>query len=149
MLLGFGSYQASGGPGASIPLPSNSADAQAATDEGADAVHQPAREADAVIAPNGEKALREAPEFARYQRELAGWMAGDSDEENALETAGAALCDLARQLAVRPEELIIALRDGRPAPAVQEGTDRGARLSQARAHRYTLAVDQLLRCYFT
>ena len=131
-----------------LSIPSSSPVSDSASDAGADGELPLARETNVVNAPNSENLLRAAPEFAKYQRELAGWMSGDSDEENSLEAAGIALCAVARELAVRPEELLIVLRGGRPAPAVQEGTDRGARISQARAHRYTLAVDQLLRCYF-
>ena len=92
--------------------------------------------------------LRDAPEFARYERELALWLAGESHEETSLEAAGAALCVLARSMSIKPEELLIALRGGRPAPEIREGTDRGARESQARAHRYTLAINLLMESYF-
>jgi hypothetical protein len=48
---------------------------------------------------------------------------------------------------VLPEQLLVVIRDGRAAPVFQEGSDRAARESQARAHRYTLAVNLLLDCY--
>jgi hypothetical protein len=95
-----------------------------------------------------EETLRSSPEFLAYQHELALWLAGDIDEENSLAIAGAALCHVARGLDVQPEALLVALRGGRKAPEIQEGTDRIARASQARAHRYTLAVNLLMECYF-
>jgi hypothetical protein len=101
-----------------------------------------------VHSPTPEQTLRAAPEFARYQQELALWLSGESDEETSLESAGTALCAVARRLAVAPEALLIALRGGQPTAHVQEGTDRGARASQARAHRHTLAVHLLMKCYF-
>src|SRR3954470_8387136 len=92
--------------------------------------------------------LRASPELAEYRRELARWLSGEIQEEESLEAASTALCELAHSLAVPPEQLLIALRDGRGTPDVQEGTDRIARASQARAYRYTLAVNVLLKCYF-
>jgi hypothetical protein len=92
--------------------------------------------------------LRASPEMAEYRHELARWLSGDTEEEQSLEVASAALCQLAHRLAIQPEQLLITLREGRAAPEVQEGTDRAARASQARAFRYTLAVNMLLKCYF-
>ncbi len=98
-------------------------------------------------APTLENTLMTHLAFARYQQELALWLTGDADDDNALEDAGRALCRVAHELAVQPDQLLRVLRGGRTVPAVQEGSDRAARESQARAHRHTLAMNQLLQSY--
>ena len=94
------------------------------------------------------KALGAHPALVAYRNELALWLSGQVDDEQALEPAGTVLCEAARGLNMTPEQLLIAIRAGRPAPVFQEGSDRAARESQARAHRYTLAINLLLDCYF-
>jgi hypothetical protein len=88
-----------------------------------------------------------SPALDDYRRELALWLSGDAQEDERLVLTGAALCEIARELSVLPEQLLVVIRDGRAAPVCQEGSDRAARESQARAHRYTLAVNLLLDCY--
>lgn len=97
---------------------------------------------------DADAALTSSPAFATYKNELALWLAGAVEDEEGLVPAGAALCVVARDLKIQPESLLVAIRGGRPAPVFQEGSDREARESQARAHRYTLAVNLLLECYF-
>lgn len=97
--------------------------------------------------PKATTSLRSAAEFSSYQNELALWLSQDVDEETALQSAGEALCHVAKELGVSSESLLLELRDGRPVPTVQGGTDRSARSSQSRAQRLTMAVDLLLRCY--
>jgi hypothetical protein len=92
--------------------------------------------------------IEQNPAFVAYRSELALWLSGQVDDDQALVPAGTALCDVARGLNMTPEQLLIAIRGGRPAPVFQEGSDRAARESQARAHRYTLAINLLLDCYF-
>jgi hypothetical protein len=93
--------------------------------------------------------LHTSRELAEYRHELARWLAGEVEEEESLGVASAKLCTLAHDLSVQPEQLLIALRGGHSVPVVQEGTDRAARASQARAFRYTLAVNILLKCYYS
>lgn len=95
-----------------------------------------------------EKTLTAHPAFHAYRRELALWLSGDVDDDQALVPVGSALCEVARSLSMTPEQLLVTIRDGRPAPVGRDGTDRAARESQARAHRYTLAVNLLLDCFF-
>jgi hypothetical protein len=92
--------------------------------------------------------LEKTPAFITYRSELALWLSGQVDDDQALVPAGTALCEVARGLEMNAEQLLIAIRGGRPAPVFQEGSDRAARESQARAHRYTLAVNLLLDCYY-
>jgi hypothetical protein len=97
---------------------------------------------------SADRNLVATPEFARYQSELAIWLHGDAGNEDALVTTGAALCQRARLLGIRSEQLVILVRNGRRSPAVIEGTDRLARASQERTHRDTIAMSLLLTHYF-
>jgi hypothetical protein len=96
-----------------------------------------------------EQPITTFPEFSRYRRELGHWIARDADDLDDLEAAGAALCHLARGMAIRPEEILVALHAGGPGLELAAGSDRLARERQARAHRQALATNLLLRTYFT
>ncbi len=103
----------------------------------------------AMTGSNGERVVANSREFSTYQEALARWLSRDVDDDSALTTASMALCELARERGVLPEQLVVEVRNGGRPPITSEGTDRVARQSQERAHRYTLAVGALLTCYFS
>lgn len=92
--------------------------------------------------------LESYPEFTRYARLLALWLGLDLQDSDELEAAGAALCRLARTLPVSLDELLAAVRSAHASPEVPRGSDAVARVSQRRAHRYAIALNQVRSIYY-
>ncbi len=93
-------------------------------------------------------AMSDVPEFVEYRLVLARWFAGASIDEAALEHASVQLCRYAHASGLQAEHLVVALREARPLLSALDGTDPVQRASQEHTHKYTLALDVLLRCFF-
>ena len=76
-------------------------------------------------------------------------MSRSTTDADSLEEAGEALCKLAHEMTVLPEQILIALHLHGPTPDQTCGSDRLARARQERAHRTAFATNMLLRTYFT
>lgn len=93
-------------------------------------------------------AFLRSPELARYRHQLALWVTRDSVDEGALWRASVALCQAAREAAVPPEELVVALRTSDSARALLFATDSRSRLEQEREHRRIRGINLLLQACF-